>query len=116
MFGEKAPLIVLETEHRESNTSLKKTEDRQTQWSAYSVHWFTLSLDIHISSLYIQTRTPVEATHPVVYMQTYVHHSVLTHYVYVGGYTVYLLHIHTHHAASHTHLRSSSRVRSSPLH
>lgn len=26
MFGEKAPLIVLETEHRESNTSLKKRE------------------------------------------------------------------------------------------
>lgn len=52
-------------------------------------------------------------------MLTYDHHSNLTHYAYIGCYTrstVYLLHIHTHHAAALTHLCSSSRVHSSPLH
>lgn len=52
-------------------------------------------------------------------MQTNVHHSILTHRTYIWGYigsTVYLLHIHTYHAASLTRAHSSSRVRSSPLH
>lgn len=51
------------------------------------MHQFSLSLDIHISLLYIQTSTPVETTHPVVYMQTYVHHSILTQYVHTSEVT-----------------------------